>query len=393
MKIKALMVAFGISATLFPLSSKAVPNTQIAVECPDVVLWWPSTNGQSFLIQTRPDLNPETAWTDLANHYLSVPGTNRTFFVHANQVPCPQATSLMTAGNSFSINYPSSLVEAILAGQSTYAIKPPPMPPVKVGNEYFPWEKIPGPLQPIMRNIPSQLRDTLLIRISQEMALGLTLEAAQIEAGPSPNNQSENEPEPQNSNDDGNGLSMGFYRVINVTPIAKPDVFGVEQDSSVNQLNILANDYDPNDDPILISSVIPAAHGEIAYSLDGSLFQYTPDPGFYGIDSFSYSITNRHNSWSFGKVVVFVNQSGNTHPTANPPSLTLETNVYSFTLNLLTNAADADNDVLTLFRLSEPHLGIVNSNANGVVQYQRNPSWYGRDAFSFIITDGDLKWV
>lgn len=89
------------------------------------------------------------------------------------------------------------------------------------------------------------------------------------------------------------GTQMGFYRVFDVTPALQNDAFAVEQYSAANQLDILKNDVDPNDDRLRIANLIPAHHGDIQYSLDAAVFEYTPDPDFWGIDSFAYTVTNQ----------------------------------------------------------------------------------------------------
>ena len=61
---------------------------------------------------------------------------------------------------------------------------------------------------------------------------------------------------------------MDFYRFFDVTPVARNDFFAVDQNSFNNQLDILQNDYSPNDDLLYISNLIPAPHGSISYTPD-----------------------------------------------------------------------------------------------------------------------------
>ena len=181
-----------------------------------------------------------------------------------------------------------------------------------------------------------------------------------------------------------------FYRLFDVTPVANPDFFGVDQDSSANQLNIFQNDSSPNDDLFYITNLVSALHGSISYTLDASTFEYTPDSGFYGVDTFSYSITSKHGEISSNAVVkVFVNQTGNNPPSVPDITIILQTNVYTATFNALTNATDPDGDTNILFSVGSPSLGSISNNANGNIAYTRNPSLYGSDAFTYIITDGN----
>ncbi len=54
-------------------------------------------------------------------------------------------------------------------------------------------------------------------------------------------------------------------------------------------INVLANDSDPDGDPLTISSVGPAGHGAVVNNGDGTL-TYTPAAGFIGVDTFTYTI-------------------------------------------------------------------------------------------------------
>ncbi|HEY5296743.1 MAG TPA: Ig-like domain-containing protein [Verrucomicrobiae bacterium] len=180
-----------------------------------------------------------------------------------------------------------------------------------------------------------------------------------------------------------------FYRLFDVTPVARADFFAIDQDSSDNQFDIFQNDSDPNDDLFYISNLVPAHHGSINYSLDATTFQYTPDSGFYGVDSFAYSITSGYGDISSNATVtVFVNQSGNSPPSVNDLIITLQTNIYTATFNALTNSSDPDGDTPILFSVNSPSLGSVSNDASGNITYNRNPNVFGNDAFTYIITDG-----
>ncbi|MGH7976167.1 MAG: Ig-like domain-containing protein [Limisphaerales bacterium] len=180
---------------------------------------------------------------------------------------------------------------------------------------------------------------------------------------------------------------IDFFRLFDVTPIANNDFFSIDQDSSDNQLDIFQNDVDPNGDPIFISNIVPASHGDISYSLDATTFQYTPTAGFYGIDTFQYSITSGYGDISSNATVtVFVNESGNTPPTANNLIFTLQTNVYSVTFNTLTNTT---GNTPVLYAVNQPSMGSVSNDASGNITYTRNPNLFGDDAFTYVLTDAN----
>ncbi|WOO40740.1 Ig-like domain-containing protein [Rubellicoccus peritrichatus] len=79
--------------------------------------------------------------------------------------------------------------------------------------------------------------------------------------------------------------------VPNVAPVANNDIASVDEGLSVN-IAVLGNDNDPDAAPsaLTISSVGTASNGSAV--INGSEITYTPNAGFYGVDSFTYTITD-----------------------------------------------------------------------------------------------------
>jgi hypothetical protein len=123
------------------ISLMAVENLRIAIQGNDVVLSWPSQEGETFIIQYRPRLNPETPWTTLASGYTAMSGVGQTTFIHAEIVesqsgdsgggggdtpPAPAATAI---GDSSLSNGHVTLDEA-KEKEPKKARKHPELPPV-----------------------------------------------------------------------------------------------------------------------------------------------------------------------------------------------------------------------------------------------------------------------
>src|SRR5262245_24816581 len=79
--------------------------------------------------------------------------------------------------------------------------------------------------------------------------------------------------------------------VGNQPPTANPDAATVPQNIVNYQIAVLANDIDPDGDPLIIKSVGPPI-GSATVSFTPSEVIYTPTPGFVGTDSFSYTVTD-----------------------------------------------------------------------------------------------------
>jgi hypothetical protein len=59
---------------------------------------------------------------------------------------------------------------------------------------------------------------------------------------------------------------------------------------NVNAPGVLANDQDPNGDQLTATVVSGPDHGTLNLNPDGG-FSYTPSPGFFGGDEFTYEVS------------------------------------------------------------------------------------------------------
>ena len=98
--------------------------------------------------------------------------------------------------------------------------------------------------------------------------------------------------------------SYAFDVSNNEPPVAEDDEAVTAVDTAVT-VDVLANDSDPDDDPLLITAVTPAPNGT-ATVLGGALVEYTPDAGFTGTDIFSYTIRDTNGGVSSAQVAVTV---------------------------------------------------------------------------------------
>jgi Ca2+-binding RTX toxin-like protein len=80
--------------------------------------------------------------------------------------------------------------------------------------------------------------------------------------------------------------------VLNDAPIAFDDLAATVEDVAIT-IAVLANDNDGDDelDQVLGLETASAANGSVAINSDGTLF-YTPDEGFLGTDTITYTVTD-----------------------------------------------------------------------------------------------------
>jgi hypothetical protein len=136
----------------FPADVRAVENLQITVQCPDVVLSWPSMEGEFYIVQHRQTVDTNSAWVTLTNAMPADSGTNWTCFVHSNQMVC--STNSGSGGGGGSSTPPSPL-DGMSSGDALTAAKS--LPPWEVeGRQPHIWElenRPPYPWEPGAVNI------------------------------------------------------------------------------------------------------------------------------------------------------------------------------------------------------------------------------------------------
>lgn len=92
---------------------------------------------------------------------------------------------------------------------------------------------------------------------------------------------------------DSSGLSASADVLVTVVavnddPLARPDTASTTQGEAIDVIDVLANDFDIEDDQLSVELVTAPNHGRI--KLNGSTFNYIPDTGFSGDDRFTYRV-------------------------------------------------------------------------------------------------------
>jgi hypothetical protein len=153
-------------------------------------------------------------------------------------------------------------------------------------------------------------------------------------------------------------------------------------------INVLANDSDPDGDPLSIVSVTTPINGGSAVRT-GSAVTYTPVGGFVGIDRFSYTISDGRGGTASAVVTVNVTPPLNRPPVAVPDAYTIPAAVTSLVLPVLVNDSDPDGDPLTIIGVTQPPVSggtVAITDFGQTLTYTRQTTL--PVTFNYTISDG-----
>lgn len=100
------------------------------------------------------------------------------------------------------------------------------------------------------------------------------------------------------------GTALVRVEAANAPPVAVDDIAATEAGMPV-QIDLLANDSDPEGGELVLVALDLPAHGSLAME-GGGRVAYTPEPGFTGEDSFSYTLRDPKGATARGAVRVTV---------------------------------------------------------------------------------------
>ena len=169
----------------------------------------------------------------------------------------------------------------------------------------------------------------------------------------------------------------------NDAPVAQDDSHATSEDQPVT-IAVLANDRDPDADPLTVESIVQPEHGTVVNR--GDALTYTPDPGFSGADAFSYTVSDGQGKTDSATVVVTVNQVNDPPLAQDDSAATLEGTMI--TLPILENDSDPDGDFLIVESFSQPRHGTVLNSRTGI-SYIPDPDFQGTDTFTYTVSDGN----
>jgi Big-like domain-containing protein/hemolysin type calcium-binding protein/Calx-beta domain-containing protein len=157
-----------------------------------------------------------------------------------------------------------------------------------------------------------------------------------------------------------------------------------------NGIVLLANDTDPQNDPLTATIVDPPSHGSVSGPDPDGYFMYMPANGFSGFDSFTYIANDGHQDSNVATVSVYVSS-----PPSYPPYAAGESYLAGQNMTLtipargvLANDTDPRNYPLTAVLASDAAHGTVTLASDGSFTYAPNTDYTGPDSFTYTADSG-----
>ncbi|SFJ63362.1 SprB repeat-containing protein, partial [Olleya namhaensis] len=173
----------------------------------------------------------------------------------------------------------------------------------------------------------------------------------------------------------------------NEAPIANADTATTPEGTPIT-IPVISNDFDPDGDTITVTNTTTPDNGTVTISPTGEII-YTPNDGFIGEDTFTYTICDDANPALCDTATVTVT----VQPTDSPNTTNANDDAYFTTpttdlvANVLVNDNDIEGDTQIVTANTDPTNGIVTIEENGDFTYTPNPGFSGTDSFTYTICD------
>jgi gliding motility-associated-like protein len=167
--------------------------------------------------------------------------------------------------------------------------------------------------------------------------------------------------------------------IPNLPPIAVDDTASVVTGNTVD-IDVQGNDSDPESGPLTTTSAT-AGNGTVVINGNGTI-TYTPNAGFCGTDTITYTVCDDAGFCDSAIVLVQVLCP----PLAVDDAVSTNEDT-SVVIDPLDNDTDGNGDVLDISSATAGN-GTVTINDDGTITYVPNPNYCGTDTITYTVCDG-----
>lgn len=189
-------------------------------------------------------------------------------------------------------------------------------------------------------------------------------------------------------------VGSAVVTVTNGPPAVRDDAYTGDEDGRIEG-SVLENDEDPSNTGGVLRDVVTAAlsagsgpsHGSLDFRQDGT-FVYTPDPDFFGVDSFEYVASDgeAYGVAAPARVTLTVRPVNDDPVAVDDFAATSQDQAVS--IDVTDNDTDVDvGDRMTAEPASQPSFGTVDPLPDGTLRYLPRTGFVGTDSFTYRVTD------
>ncbi|MGI0012849.1 MAG: Ig-like domain-containing protein [Nitrososphaera sp.] len=168
---------------------------------------------------------------------------------------------------------------------------------------------------------------------------------------------------------------------VNDEPIAIDSMVVTDANNAII-IDVIA--YDVEDDILTTEISEQPEHGTAVVDDSGTII-YSPEPGFNGTDSFTYTVSDGSGGSDSATVTITVGPENDT-PVSENGDVSLDEDQ---SIDILLNATDGEGDTLGFEVVFLPSHGVIEiiSGDGSIVRYTPTENYYGDDSFSFRASD------
>jgi len=182
---------------------------------------------------------------------------------------------------------------------------------------------------------------------------------------------------------------LAFNLVVSAASIGVPNTVPVANETVVDVPGatkpVVLGGSDADGDSLTFTIVTQPANGSLSGTAPN--LTYTPDAGFVGTDSFTYTVNDGTVDSAAATVTINVTETvvPNTAPIANETVV----DVPGATKPVVLGGSDADGDSLTFTIVTQPANGSLSGTAPSLT-YTPDAGFVGTDSFTYTVNDGTV---
>jgi hypothetical protein len=176
----------------------------------------------------------------------------------------------------------------------------------------------------------------------------------------------------------------------NQSPVTSDDTLTVVEDSNLKRKDVVENDTDADNDPLILTGFSYNGDGAVGINTDNVSLNYTPVADFNGTETITYTVSDGTDT-ATGTLTVTVTAVDDA-PVAVDDELTVIEDADLTSKNVIENDTDVDQDTLTLTEVSYTGEGTAAVNTDGVsVDYTPATEFNGTETITYTVSDGTLS--